>query len=57
MKKPLPLPEVSESDFGDFQEESRERPAPIRDDELQSFLAAVHEKAQRERFAAVGSAA
>jgi hypothetical protein len=50
MKKPIPLPEVSESDFGTFDELARERPAPIRDDELQAFLAAVHEKAQRERF-------
>jgi hypothetical protein len=48
----IPTPEVTESDFGAFQEEARERPAPIRTPEdAQAFLDALYERAQRQRFA------
>jgi hypothetical protein len=47
----IPTPEVTESDFGAFQEEARERPAPIRDpQEVRAFLQALYERAQRQRF-------
>jgi hypothetical protein len=47
----IPTPEVTESDFGAFQEEARERPAPIRTPEdVQAFLEALYERAQRQRF-------
>jgi hypothetical protein len=50
--KPIPTPEVTESDFGAFDEAARERPAPIRDpQEVRAFLEALYERAQRQRFA------
>jgi hypothetical protein len=49
-RKTIPVPEVSESDFGAFEDAAREYPAPIRDEELREFLQAVHERAQEQRF-------
>jgi hypothetical protein len=47
----IPAGEVTESDFGAFDEASRERPAPIRDpQEVRAFLQALYERAQRQRF-------
>jgi hypothetical protein len=51
MKKPIPTPETSDSDWGEFQEAAAERPAPIKPEELREFLQAVHEKAQQQRYA------
>jgi hypothetical protein len=51
----IPAGEVTESDFGAFQEEARERPAPIRDpQEVREFLAALHERARAARFPTLG---
>jgi hypothetical protein len=52
MKKPIPTPETSDSDWGEFQEAAAERPAPItQPEEVLAFLRAVHEKAQQQRYA------
>lgn len=54
MSKQMPVPEVTESDFGAFDEAARERPAPIRTPEdAQAFLDALYERAQRQRFEGV----
>jgi hypothetical protein len=54
-RKPIPLPETSDSDWGEFQEAAAERPAPIKPEELREFLAEVHRLAQAARFEGVAA--
>lgn len=51
-RRPIPTGEAHESDFGAFQDAAAERPAPIKPEEVRSFVAEVHRLAGQERLTA-----